>query len=75
MERQLLLSYEKDLEFIFRNFNNENKSLLVEIARLPSKILGFGPVKIKSIDNHYKDRKKLYDKLSKLNNFNLSAAE
>ena len=75
MERQLLISYEKDLEFIFKNFNNENKGLLIEIARLPSKVLGFGPVKIKSIDDHYTHRKKLYTKLSKLNNFNLSAAE
>ena len=75
MERQLLISYEKDLEFIFKNFNNENKELLVEIARLPSKVLGFGPVKIKSINDHYTHRKKIYNKLSKLNNLNLSAAE
>ena len=75
METQLLISYEKDLEFIFKNFNNENKELLIEIARLPSKVLGFGPVKIKSIDDHYKNRKNLYNKLSKLNNLNLSAAE
>ena len=75
MERQLLISYEKDLEFILKNFNNENKGFLIEIARLPSKVLGFGPVKIKSIDNHYVQRKKLYNKLSKLSNFNLSAAE
>jgi len=75
MERQLLISYEKDLEFILKNFNNENKGFLIEIARLPSKVLGFGPVKIKSIDNHYVHRKKLYNKLSKLSNFNLSAAE
>ena len=75
MERELLKSYEKDLEFIFKNFNQENKGLLIEIARLPSKVLGFGPVKIKSIDNHYINRKKLYDELNKLNNFNLNAAE
>ena len=75
MERQLLISYEKDLEFIFKNFNNENKELLIEIARLPSKVLGFGPVKIKSIDNHYKHRNDIYSKLSKLKNLNLNAAE
>ena len=75
MERKLLISYEKDLEFIFKNFNNENKGLLIEIARLPGKVLGFGPVKIKSIDEHYTNRKNLYNKLSKLNNLNLSAAE
>jgi len=75
MERQLLISYEKDLEFIFKNFNNENKELLIEIARLPSKVLGFGPVKIKSIDNHYKQRNNIYSKLSKLKNLNLNAAE
>ncbi|MEE2621918.1 MAG: DUF6537 domain-containing protein, partial [Pseudomonadota bacterium] len=75
MERQLLISYEKDLEFIFKNFNNENKELLIEIARLPSKVLGFGPVKIKSIDDHYTHRNNIYNKLSKLNNLNLNAAE
>ena len=75
MERQLLISYEKDLEFIFRNFNNKNKALLIDIARLPCKVLGFGPVKIQSINNHYENRKKIYDQLSKLNNINLSAAE
>ena len=75
MERQLLVSYEKDLEFIFKNFNNENKDLLIEIARLPSKVLGFGPVKIKSIDDHYTHRNNIYNKLSKLNNLNLNAAE
>ena len=75
MERQLLKSYEKDLEFIFKNFNQKNKELLIEIARLPNKVLGFGPVKIKSIDNHYMNRKKLYDELSKLKDFNLNAAE
>ena len=59
----------------FKNFNNENKELLIEIARLPSKVLGFGPVKIKSIDNHYKQRNNIYSKLSKLKNLNLNAAE
>ena len=75
MERELLKSYEKDLEFIFKNFNQENKELLIDIARLPSKVLGFGPVKIKSIDNHYIRRKQLYDEFNKLNKCNLNAAE
>ena len=61
--------------FIFKNVSTDNKALLVELARLPSKVLGFGPVKIKSIDNHYKHRKNLYNKLNELNNINLNAAE
>ena len=69
MEIELLRNYENDLNFISNNFNNQNKNILIEIARLPSKVLGFGPVKIKSIDNHYTHRNKIYNKLSKLKQF------
>ena len=31
-----------------------------------ARVLGFGPVKIKSIDDHYTHRNKIYNKLSKL---------
>ena len=75
MEKELLNSYENDLDFIFDNFNKQNKELLIDIARLPNKVLGFGPVKIKSINNHYIQREKLYNKFRKVKEINLTAAE
>ena len=75
MENALLKNYEKDLDFILNNFNNQNRKLLIEIARLPNKVLGFGPVKIKSIDNHYLQREIVYNKLKELKKIKLAAAE
>ena len=75
MEKELLNSYENDLDFIFDNFNKQNKELLIDIARLPNKVLGFGPVKIKSINNHYIQREILYNKFRKVTKINLTAAE
>ena len=75
MEKELLNSYENDLDFIFDNFNKQNKELLIDIARLPNKVLGFGPVKIKSINNHYIQREILYNKFRKDKKINLTAAE
>ena len=75
MEKELLNSYENDLDFIFDNFNKHNKELLIDIARLPNKVLGFGPVKIKSINNHYIQREILYNKFRKVKKINLTAAE
>ena len=75
MEIELLKSYENDLNFISNNFNKQNKKILIEIARLPTKVLGFGPVKVKSIENHYLQREILYTKLKEFNKIKLAAAE
>ena len=75
MEIELLKSYENDLNFISNHFNKQNKKILIEIARLPTKVLGFGPVKIKSIENHYLQREILYTKLKEFNKIKLAAAE
>ena len=75
MEIELLKSYENDLNFISNNFNRQNKKILIEIARLPNKVLGFGPVKVKSIENHYLEREILYTKLKEFNKIKLAAAE
>ena len=75
MEIELLKSYENDLNFISNNFNRQNKKILIEIARLPTKVLGFGPVKVKSIENHYLEREILYTKLKEFNKIKLAAAE
>ncbi len=75
MEIELLKSYENDLIYISNNFNQQNKKILIEIARLPTKVLGFGPIKVKSIDNHYLQREILYSKLKGFNKIKLAAAE
>ena len=75
MEIELLKSYENDLNFISNHFNKQNKKILIEIARLPTKVLGFGPVKVKSIENHYLQREILYTKLKEFNKIKLAAAE
>jgi indolepyruvate ferredoxin oxidoreductase len=75
MEIELLKSYENDLNFISNNFNRQNKKILIEIARLPTKVLGFGPVKIKSIEDHYLQKAILYTKLKEFNKIKLAAAE
>ena len=75
MEIELLKSYENDLIYISKNFNQQNKKILIEIARLPTKVLGFGPIKVKSIDNHYLQREILYSKLKEFNKIKLAAAE
>ena len=75
MEIELLKSYENDLVYISNNFNQHNKKILIEIARLPTKVLGFGPIKVKSIDNHYLQREILYNKLKEFKKIKLAAAE
>ena len=75
MEIELLKSYENDLKFISNNFNKQNKKILIAIAKLPTKVLGFGPVKIKSIENHYLQREILYNRLKEFNKIKLAAAE
>ncbi|SHM12479.1 indolepyruvate ferredoxin oxidoreductase family protein [Roseibium suaedae] len=44
-ERALVQSYRADLEAVLSKINGGNYGLLVEIARVPDQIRGFGPVK------------------------------
>ena len=75
LEKKLIKSYENDLDFIFKNFNNDKNEILIDFAKLPIKVVGFGPVKMKSIENYYKLRSVFYDKIENPNIMNLNVAE
>ncbi len=49
MERQLIAEYRATVEGLLHRLNGDNANLAVEIADLPEKIRGFGPVKQRSV--------------------------
>jgi indolepyruvate ferredoxin oxidoreductase len=53
LERQLITDYEKTLGELLAGLNYENHGLAVEIANIPERIRGYGPVK----DRHLADAK------------------
>jgi indolepyruvate ferredoxin oxidoreductase len=50
MERRLIREYEETMAEVLGDLNHENHALAVEIAGLPLKIRGFGPVKAKNLE-------------------------
>tara|TARA_A100001037_G_C15151471_1_gene639570 strand:+ start:1407 stop:4817 length:3411 start_codon:yes stop_codon:yes gene_type:complete len=48
-ERQLILEFERDINFILTKLSPDNYRTAIEIAKLPQKIRGFGHVKEKTI--------------------------
>ena len=42
IEKKIIGLYEKDLGFIFQNFCSEKKNILIDLAKNPSNIKGFG---------------------------------
>ncbi|MED5531735.1 MAG: DUF6537 domain-containing protein, partial [Pseudomonadota bacterium] len=65
IEKRLIKDYEKDLTFIFKNFNSKNRSILIDLAMNPNSIKGFGPVKQKRIKNATQNRLDLLLKYQK----------
>ena len=65
IEKRLIKDYEKDLTFIFKNFNSKNRSILIDLAMYPNSIKGFGPVKQKMIKNATQNRLDLLLKYQK----------
>ena len=62
LERKLIESYEKDLVLIFKNFNEENRDILLKLAANPASIKGFGLIKEKAIHEAFCNRTKLMAK-------------
>ncbi len=62
LERKLIESYEKDLVIIFKNFNEENRDILLKLAANPASIKGFGLIKEKAIHEAFCNRTKLMAK-------------
>ncbi len=61
LERRLIDDYEHTLELVLTALNNENHGLAVQIASLPDRIRGFGPVKRRHIDAAKKQQVELMD--------------
>jgi len=52
LDRQLIRDYRETVGEILDGLNSGNAALAVEIASLPEKIRGFGPVKMASIEQY-----------------------
>ncbi|PIE13772.1 MAG: indolepyruvate ferredoxin oxidoreductase [Rhodobacterales bacterium] len=59
MERALIKQYERDMAEILPKVDESNKSVVLELAELPMKIRGFGPVKAAACAKAEKRREEL----------------
>ena len=62
LEKKIIGLYEKDLGFIFQNFCSEKKNILIDLAKNPSNIKGFGFIKEKAMDEVLNNRLSLLSK-------------
>ena len=62
-ERQLVRDYEATIAELIQGLNHENHALAIEIASIPEKIRGFGPVKMRSIEAAERERTALQSTL------------
>ena len=76
MERRLISEYEKDVEYIVENYNQNSHDACINLALLPLQIRGFGHVKEQAIYKSDKIRSNLKGIISgDHSNQKLSAAE
>ena len=59
MERKLIREYERDVEYILENYNENNHDACINLTLLPLQIRGFGHVKVDSIAKASKIRSNL----------------
>ncbi|MES0882824.1 indolepyruvate ferredoxin oxidoreductase family protein [Roseibium sp. SCP14] len=64
-ERTLISQYESDVAEILKRLPNGNYGLLVELARVPDLIRGFGPVKEANLEKAAEKRQLLLEQLNK----------
>ena len=62
LEKKIIGLYEKDLGFIFQNFCSEKRNILIDLAKNPSNIKGFGFIKEKAMDEVLNNRLSLLSK-------------
>ena len=75
-ERKLIIDYERDVEYIIKNYNEKNHDACINLALLPLQIRGFGHVKEEAITKTVKIRSNLKEMISgTLPYQKLSAAE
>ncbi|MEJ8475495.1 indolepyruvate ferredoxin oxidoreductase family protein [Roseibium algae] len=65
-ERELIVSYQSDLEEVVRRIDGGNYGLLVELARVPDMIRGFGPVKDANLAKAKEKRAQLLQQLNRV---------
>ena len=58
-ERQLIVDYEADVALLLNRLSAEKLDIAIELAALPEKIRGFGPVKARSIEEAARRRQSL----------------
>ena len=59
MERALIAQYERDMEQVTPLLSDANRQAVMELAQLPTKIRGFGPVKLENAAKAEKRREEL----------------
>ncbi|WP_305984145.1 indolepyruvate ferredoxin oxidoreductase family protein [Roseibium sp. MMSF_3544] len=64
-ERELILQYTKDIAEVLNRLPDSNYGLLVELARVPDLVRGFGPVKEANLKKAADKREVLLDQLNK----------
>lgn len=62
-ERQLILDYESDMERALAVVSRHNVETVIELARLPDKIRGFGQVKARNAERATASRARILDSL------------
>ena len=62
-ERQLIREYEDDVAHLLGALDPKKAALILEIARLPEMVRGYGPVKQRSVDAYRARRQELMDAL------------
>ncbi|MBO6758949.1 MAG: indolepyruvate ferredoxin oxidoreductase family protein [Roseibium sp.] len=67
-ERALIAQYQEDLTHIAGTLNASNYGLLVELARVPDLVRGFGPVKDANMEKAADKRAQILDQLKKTTN-------
>ena len=76
MERKLIREYERDIEYILENYNENNHDACINLTLLPLQIRGFGHVKEDAITKASKIRSNLIGIISgDYSDQKLSAAE
>jgi indolepyruvate ferredoxin oxidoreductase len=62
-ERQLIIDYRADLDRILLAPKSVSFNLLLDLARLPMMVRGFGPIKAAAMERYYEARSSLLNKL------------
>jgi len=74
-ERALIAQYRSDIAEILNRLPGGNYGLLVELARVPDLIRGFGPVKAENLEKAAEKRQMLFEQLNRHNDGGSDDAE